>query len=253
MFHIIKRSIAKLIPIYKLNERYAFSSSFWGVFFNPFYFARKALFINIKDLCQHLSGRILDIGCGSSPYKSLLQYTEYKGMEYDTPDNRKYKKADYFYDGIHFPLQNSSFDSVLCTQVFEHVFFPENFIREIARVLKPGGKLILTVPFVWDEHEQPYDFARYTSFGLKSFLEKNNFEIIEYRKTCNDITILFQLFNVYLYKKILGRGSVLRLLIINILTAIVNMNGLLFKLFFPRNNDLYLDNIIFAVKKDSLE
>ena len=58
----------------------------------------------------------------------------------------------------------------MCNQVLEHVFNPDDFVREIARVLKPGGALLLTVPFVWNEHEQPYDYARYSSFGLRAFL-----------------------------------------------------------------------------------
>ena len=251
MWNYIKIFIKGILPICQLNDRYAFSTGIGSVFFNPFYFARKALKNNISELGQHLSGKILDVGCGTQPYKHLLHYTEYKGMEYDTPDNRKYKNADFFYDGAHFPLQDKSFDSVLCTQVLEHVFDPELFISELSRVIKPGGKILLTVPFVWDEHEQPYDFARYSSFALKYLLEKNKFEFIEHRKTCNDITALCQLLNCYLYKKIIGRGGIARLLVINILTAIVNLNGLFLNLFLPRNDDFYLDNIILAVKTEN--
>lgn len=133
MLHIIKRIISKLFPVYILNEKYAFSSSIGGVFFNPFYFARKSLFKAIKLYGRQLSGCLLDVGCGSQPYRHLVSCTEYKGMEFDTPDNRKNKKADYFYDGVYFPMPDNSYDAVLCTQVLEHVFTPEIFIREISR------------------------------------------------------------------------------------------------------------------------
>ena len=61
---------------------------------------------------------------------------------------------------------------MLCNQVLEHVFNPDEFLLKINRVLKNDGKLLLTVPFVWDEHEQPFDYARYSSFGLKALIEK---------------------------------------------------------------------------------
>ena len=108
--------------------------------------------------------------------------------------------ADYYYDGKTFPFKESEFDSVVTNQVLEHVFNPDEFLSEINRVLKINGKLLLTVPFVWDEHEQPYDYARYSSFGLKSLLEKNGFEILDLRKSVNDYSVLAQLFNAYIYK-----------------------------------------------------
>ena len=99
-----------------------------------------------------------------------------------------------------FPFESEQFDSVLCNQVLEHVFNPDFFISEISRVLKPSGKLLLFVPFVWDEHEQPNDYARYSSFALKFMLEKHGFRLISQIKTCADATIIFQLINAYLYK-----------------------------------------------------
>lgn len=242
--------ISKLRPSY-LVRKYAFSSSFWAIFFNPYYFSRRELFANVKELGRFLSGKVLDVGCGTQPYRHLLHCTEYRGMEFDTPANRKNKKADYFYDGVFFPQADASFDSVLCTEVLEHVFEPELFVREMARVLKPGGKLLLTVPFVWAEHEQPYDYARYSSFGLRLLLEKNGFEIIEHRKTCDNVTTLFQLLSDCIYRKVAGNGGLLRLSAAHFLSAAVNINGFFFDLLLPRNNDLYLDNVIYAVRKES--
>jgi len=108
----------------------------------------------------------------------------------------------------------------------------------------------MTVPFVWDEHEQPYDYARYTSFGLKYILGKYGFEIIEHKKSCNGIELVFQLINSYFYKKILSRGSntFLNLIVMFILTFPINLLGLILSKIFPRNEDLYLDNIVLAKK-----
>jgi SAM-dependent methyltransferase len=163
-----------------------FEPSLIGLFVNPFFIARRGLLKSIKELGSDITGRTLDVGCGTKPYEKYFNCSEYVGLEIETTLNRELKKADYFYDGKKFPFGNAEFDSIVTNQVLEHVFNPDEFLDEINRVLKVGGKLLLTVPFVWDEHEQPYDYARYSSFGLKSLLEKCGFEIIEHHKSVND-------------------------------------------------------------------
>ena len=190
-----------------------FAPGFFGVWLNPFYFARKALREEIGNLASNLQGSILDVGCGTKPYRELFNCTEYIGLEIDSEQNRKSKQADYYYDGVTFPFEASSFDGVICNQVFEHVFTPDNFLLEINRVLKVNGKLLLTVPFVWDEHEQPYDFARYSSFGLKSLLVKSGFEVVQHIKTNDDARVLFQLLNAYLYKAFMTSNAKINLLV----------------------------------------
>lgn len=119
-----------------------------------------------------------------------------------------------------------SYGGVICNQVLEHVFNPDLFLQEIFRVLKPGGKLLMTVPFVWDEHEQPWDYARYSSFGLRSLLERNGFIVDEQRKTNADARVLFQLINAYLYKAL--QASSVRLKVVQI--QLVIKTGLFWKL-----------------------
>jgi len=227
-----------------------FEPSFLGLIVNPFYFARKGLVSNIKVLGSlFLSGKILDVGCGSKPYqKFFVNSTEYIGLEIDTPENRNHKKADYFYDGKSFPFENGSFDSILTSQVFEHVFNPDEFLKEVNKVLKTQGVLLLTVPFVWDEHEQPFDYARYSSFGLRHILEKHGFEIMEQRKSVDDIRVIFQLINDYIYKKTVSQNPYLNLLITLVLMAPCNILGEIISKILPKNSDLYLDNIILARK-----
>jgi SAM-dependent methyltransferase len=134
--------------------------------------------------------------------------------------------------------------------VLEHVFNPDEFIEEINRVLKIGGKLLLTVPFVWDEHEQPYDYARYSSFGLKHLLENHNFKIIESKKSISDFRVIIQLINGYIYKKS-KKYFLLKQLAQLIFIFPFNIIGLILKTF-PGNTDLYLDNIILAEKANDL-
>ena len=226
----------------------SFNPSYIRILSHPFFFARRDLFKFLSKLSLQLHGKVLDIGCGTKPYqKYCLNSNEYIGIEIDTPENRKNKNADCFYDGKTFPFHDKSFDSVLSTQVFEHVFNPDDFLKELNRVLKINGKLLLTIPFVWDEHEQPFDFARYSSFGIKHLLEKNGFSIIESHQSVNNISCIFQLFNNYVYKKTIS-GNILKKLIKLLLIPLFNTFGLVFKLITPKNNDLYLDNIILAKK-----
>ena len=132
----------------KCIQKEQFQPSLLGLFVNPFYFARKGLYSELRFLSESVRGKTLDIGCGQKPYKHLFDVTEYIGLEIDTLGNRSNKKADYFYDGKIFPFQEDTFDTVLSNQVLEHVFNPDEFLSEVHRVLKSQGILLLTVPFV---------------------------------------------------------------------------------------------------------
>jgi SAM-dependent methyltransferase len=231
--------------------RQAYDPSYIGVLVNPFYLTRRALARAMRRLAPHVQGRVLDVGCGQKPYMGMLSVSSYTGLEIDTPENRRSKRADAFYDGTHFPFAEGEFDSVLCNQVLEHVFEPDLFVAELHRVLKPGGTLVLTVPFVWDEHEQPYDYARYSSFGLRHLLSKHGFVLDEQIKTLPDIAVLHQLLNAYLYKVLLTRSRVVNLLVTAILMAPVSCAGLLLGRILPNNADLYLDNVVLARKSSA--
>ena len=226
-----------------------FFPSVFGLLINPFYFARKGLAKHITDLAVNIAGKTLDVGCGTKPYVHLYRSSEYIGLEIDTPQNRADKKADYFYDGNTFPFDNGSFDSLVVNEVFEHVFNPDQFLDEAVRILKPNGVVVLTMPFVWDEHEQPYDFARYSSFGIKALLEKHGFEVLEQRKSTDDIRVIFQLLNAYIYKKTVTKNAYFNVLITLVFIAPFNILGELLFMITPRNPDLYLDNIVLARKK----
>ena len=146
------------------------------------------------------------------------------------------------------PFEDKYFDSLISNQVFEHVFNPVEFLKEVNRIVKKDGMFLLTVPFIWDEHEQPYDYARYSSFGLKHILNENGFEIIEHRKSNNSMEVVFQLWNEYLYKITLTKNKYLNLILTIPLMAPVNIIGSLISKIMPKNNDLYLDNIVLAKK-----
>jgi len=220
-----------------------------GIFINPFFLARRGLWREIEAASPMLAGDLLDVGCGSKPYQALFKVHSYTGLEIDTPTARLRNVADAYYDGKFFPFDDASFDAVLCNQVLEHVFTPDAFLKEIARVLRPRGRLLLTVPFVWDEHEQPYDYARYSSFGLSALLERSGFYIVRQRKILADASILFQMANAYLFK-VTGARSILAKLILRVfLFAPVSILGLLASMLLPRNEDFFLDQLVVAEHK----
>lgn len=217
-----------------------------GALFNPFYLARRALWQAVGEAAPQLRGELLDVGCGSMPYRDFFSVERYVGLDIDTPRTRVQGAADHFYDGSRFPFPDASFDSVLCNQVLEHVFEPDAFIREMHRVLRPEGRVLLTVPFIWDEHEQPHDFARYSSFGLRALFERNGFRLIQQTKLLADASLFCQLLNAYVFKAFRTRSRLINAIITLFISAPLTLLGLLLPHLLPRNDDLFLDQVVLA-------
>jgi SAM-dependent methyltransferase len=120
--------------------------------------------------------RILDFGCGGSPYRSLFPNSEYKRADIGGVDNIDYKIPT---DGssVKLPVDDGYFDLLLSSQVLEHVPNPDAYLSEAFRVLKPGGLLLISTHGVFEEHGCPYDFRRWTSFGLRLDLERSGFTL----------------------------------------------------------------------------
>jgi SAM-dependent methyltransferase len=225
-----------------------FNPGWLGVFINPFFLARRSLWRAVQAAAPRLRGRLLDVGCGTKPYRALFKVDAYVGLDIDRPTTQRQGAADLVYDGNTFPVAAGEFDAVLCNQVLEHVFTPDAFVAELARALRPGGMLLLTVPFVWDEHEQPFDYARYSSFGLASLLRRHGFDLVEQRKLLDNAALLFQLANAYLYKLVRTWPTALRLVVTIVVMAPLTLLGLVFGALLPRNPDLFLDQLVLARK-----
>lgn len=236
----------------RIYRRQAFNPSLIGVLINPFFVSRKGLYKCLSDNAHLVTGSVLDLGCGQKPYKELFSYSDYTGLEIDTDLNRKLAFADDFYDGNTLPYQDNLFDTILCNQVLEHVFEPDFFLSEIFRALKPGGLIILTVPFIWEEHEQPYDFGRYTSFGLDYSFRKSGFEVVNIEKITFGASAILQLFAGFLFSKVIHRGFIFRSLFIALLISPISFLGFLFTLRGQqnksKNQNLYLDQLIVGRK-----
>ena len=136
----------------------------------------------LKENLMFFKGTVLDIGCGYSPYKELVlnngQVKKYIGL--DLADNKSYdNKPDIVWDGINVPLGDDSIDSVIATEVFEHVPDLNVVLKEIYRVLKKDGVLFFTVPFLWPLHDIPFDEYRYTPYSLRRHFQTNKFSSVE--------------------------------------------------------------------------
>jgi SAM-dependent methyltransferase len=135
--------------------------------------------------------RVLDIGAGEAPYRELFSEHTYVTLDYeDTPHSGE---VDLHGAADAIPAESDTFDVILCTQVLEHVPRPRQALQEFHRVLGPGGLLVATVPFTWEEHERPYDFFRYTRYGIEQLLAEAGFGEIEVRPRTDCFTTLAQL------------------------------------------------------------
>lgn len=163
--------------------------------FIHYYFLTRDITEAIKN---YANGNFLDLGCGNKPYETLYNIvTDYQtGCDIVQSDK---KRVDVICPVTDLKFSDSIFDSVLCTQVLEHVYEHDKMIQEIYRVLKPGGTLILTVPFSWELHEEPYDFFRYTKHALKQLFETNGFQIDYIKPNGGKWAAIYQLRNNMLY------------------------------------------------------
>ncbi|RYJ37839.1 Methyltransferase type 11 [Flavobacterium anhuiense] len=147
-----------------------------------FYLIRKSLLEAVTELKPKLHGKILDLACGLMPYKDFLKndlIEEYIGVDLEPTEYHHVVKPDYYWDGNTIPLENESVNFVIATEFLEHYFDTSHILKEIKRVLKPGGTFFFTVPNVWPLHEVPYDYHRFTPFALEEHFKKTKFSTWE--------------------------------------------------------------------------
>jgi SAM-dependent methyltransferase len=192
----------------------------------PDYIVMHYLIEDLKTaIGKYAHGKVLDIGCGNKPYESLFsnRATGYTGCDVVQSDRNK---VDVICEATALAFPDAQFDTVFSTQVIEHVNDPFKMMQEANRVLKPDGLVIVSAPFCWELHEEPYDFYRYSKYGLKAMFEQKGFEALEIKANGGKWAAIFQM-NINMVYSILRkkglRSKLLQILFINLrFTALLN-------------------------------
>lgn len=120
--------------------------------------------------------RVLDAGSGTAPYRPLFDHADYESADFQQVD-KTYTPPTYVCDLADIPVEDERFDYVVFNQVMEHLPEPSKVLAELFRVLAPGGRMIYTGPLFFEEHEAPYDYYRYTRFGLEHLFAQAGFDV----------------------------------------------------------------------------
>jgi SAM-dependent methyltransferase len=182
------------------------------------YCVRKNILEAIDGYIPSFRGVVLDVGCGIMPYKERIlkknsTVSSYMGLDFEQSLTSEYElgKPELYWKGDVIPLENSVVDTIIATEVFEHCSKPEDVMIEMLRVLKPGGLLFFTVPFIWNLHVVPYDEYRYTPFSLRRHLTNSGFIDLDLKPLGGWDASLAQMLGIWsqqrylkpLYKKVL--------------------------------------------------
>lgn len=137
---------------------------------------------HVASVAHLATGTVLDIGCGEMPFRRLFTGRVARIWGLDHPQTlHPNRRIEIFGSALALPIRTASVDTAISFQVLEHVPEPLDLMKEACRALRPGGYLILTAPHIWNVHEQPHDYFRYTLYGLEHLMKKAGFEVVEVR------------------------------------------------------------------------
>ena len=250
MLEFLRRLHAKDI---ELTDRYLGRTPF-----HPSYWVNVRIARSISENASSAHGIILDVGCGLKPYRKNFErhVDAYIGMEYSLESGYRGNSADFCGDATLLPVADASIDTILCTEVLEHLANPEKAVSEFARVLRSGGTLITTAPFAFPVHDES-DFFRYAPKGVAALMSRHGLIVEKVEALSGTAVTLAVLFNVFLFcemfqwNKFLYPIGLLARPLIWILSFIINVvGGLLEFLFYSES--LPFDHITVGVKKSKI-
>ncbi len=167
-------------------------------FRSPVQLEKESIFLAMQKASKFAKGNVLDVGCGEKPYAHLFagKITSYLGTDIDLGNS---KHVDICADSLTLPIKTSSVDTVVSNQVIEHVKSPEVFLKEITRILRPGGTLIITAPQLWCLHEKPHDYYRFTRYALELLCVTNRLQVISLEERYGAFAAIAQMFALMVY------------------------------------------------------
>jgi SAM-dependent methyltransferase len=132
---------------------------------------------SLQRCAPFIKGELLDVGCGNRPYEKtyFAGAKSYLGSDYLSERSR----PDVVCSALDLPFPENRFDTVVSTEVLEHVPDPLRALKEMRRVVKPGGHVIVSTPMYWPRHEVPYDYFRYPYDGLLHLLKESGLELVQ--------------------------------------------------------------------------
>lgn len=224
--------------------------------FHPQWFVHRQQTKTLNYIKSSLTNTVLDIGCADQYLENyLVQNSYYIGLDYlKTTDEMYHTTPTIYGDAQNLPINDSSVDSVALLDVLEHLNKPENCIKEIYRVMKTSGVLCLQVPFIYPIHDAPYDYHRWTLFGLTNLLKSNSFKI-ETTHSQGNISETFSLLtNIGLAKITLDLIKISKIFgivvpIISILVFITNLIGFLLGKVCKNNTFMPFGYLLICTKK----
>lgn len=186
---------------------------------------------SMRKAKEYVKGVCLDIGAGKAPYK---RYLEPRCEKYIITDSEKTHSHMFKDSGTGFvvaeatalPFDDKSIDTVVLTQVLEHVFEYENALGEAVRVLKAEGIVLLSVPFIYHAHATPYDFHRFSEYGLKALLQKHGLEVLEWHYQGYLGTTLFSIINGFLWEQLACIRSLRNTVLLPFILALFTCNNI---------------------------
>lgn len=150
-------------------------------YFHPRFIANREIARFIREHACEFSGDLLDVGCGKEPYRRFFTGIQnYVGV--DVPFSMHGTSClDIAGSVLALPFADRSFDAILCSEVLEHTQDPVWALREMARVVRAGGRLLLTVPLSEQLHEEPHDFCRFTQHWIHHLFAESGWRVVEIR------------------------------------------------------------------------
>ncbi len=121
---------------------------------------------------------VVDGGAGNCKHKNFFPHVRYIAFDFKPRRKRAYGEIDLSADLYQLPFRKDTFEAAINVDVLEHLKEPRDVLKELCRVLRPGGNLFLVAPQGWQEHGMPNDYFRFTSAGLRYLLEQAGFEIV---------------------------------------------------------------------------
>ena len=200
-----------------------------------------------------MSGTVLDIGAADRWIERHLPAgTRYIALDYPATGQQMYRAhPDVLADAARLPFADASIDTVVCLEVIEHVPAHQQVLAEIARVLRPGGKLFLSMPFLYPIHDAPFDFQRLTRHGLQRDIAAAGLQLDELRKTGHAVRTAGLLGCLAIAGGIYRKRTITSYLLLPIAAALIlllNITAYLLSLLWPDWHDMAMGYELQALK-----